>query len=122
MLFPLVLCESLEETAMFSLRLVLGIAPASPRASCGLTRILPHLLQTTNSRHLATDTENNNPSGVGSSLAQEAAKSGGFAKAFEKQSQITDTQEIEQPKTFASLLRHSKLMDVSSTLCSIPCP
>lgn len=38
---------------------------------------------------------------------------GGFAKAFEKQSQLAETQDTEQSYTFASLLRNSKLIDVS---------
>lgn len=42
-----------------------------------------------------------------------AVKVGGFAKAFDKQSQILDTEDKEQNFTFASLLRNSKLMDVS---------
>lgn len=37
----------------------------------------------------------------------------GFAKAYKKQSQILETQDNEQNYTFASLLRNSKLMDVS---------
>ncbi|KAJ8736219.1 hypothetical protein PYW08_006875 [Mythimna loreyi] len=41
-----------------------------------------------------------------------AVKVGGFAKAFEKQSQITDTEAKEENLTFASLLRNSKLMDL----------
>lgn len=41
------------------------------------------------------------------------AKLGGFAKAFEKHSAPqTDTGVVEPPKTFASLLRNSKFMDV----------
>lgn len=40
-------------------------------------------------------------------------KVSGFAKSFEKQSQIADPQDNEQNHTFASLLRNSKLMDVS---------
>lgn len=39
---------------------------------------------------------------------------GGFAKAFEKQSQIQDSQEAVTNHTFPSLLRNSKLMDVSN--------
>lgn len=42
----------------------------------------------------------------------DAAKTGGFAKAYEKQSQIVDTKEPVENHTFASLLRRSKLMDV----------
>lgn len=42
-----------------------------------------------------------------------ASKVGGFAKAFEKQSSILSSEETEQNHTFASLLRNSKLMDVS---------
>uniref|UniRef100_A0A2A4JTN3 Mitochondrial ribosomal protein S28 n=1 Tax=Heliothis virescens TaxID=7102 RepID=A0A2A4JTN3_HELVI len=41
-----------------------------------------------------------------------AIKVSGFAKAFEKQSQILDTEDKEQNFTFASLLRNSKLMDL----------
>lgn len=41
------------------------------------------------------------------------SKIGGFARAFEKQSQIHDTQENVENQTFATLLRNSKLMDVS---------
>ncbi|KOB77389.1 Mitochondrial 28S ribosomal protein S28 [Operophtera brumata] len=59
-----------------------------------------------------TGIEPTNP-GPERSSTLETAKSGGFAKAFEKQSQITDnTQETDEPKTFASLLRHHKLMDL----------
>ncbi|XP_026739456.1 28S ribosomal protein S28, mitochondrial [Trichoplusia ni] len=36
----------------------------------------------------------------------------GFAKAFEKHSQIAEPQDNEQNYTFASLLRNSKLMDL----------
>lgn len=42
-----------------------------------------------------------------------AVKVSGFAKAYEKQTKILDTEDKEQNFTFASLLRHSKLMDVS---------
>ncbi|KAL0851090.1 hypothetical protein ABMA28_006962 [Loxostege sticticalis] len=37
---------------------------------------------------------------------------GGFAKAFEKQSQLSEIQDSEQNQTFASLLRKSKLIDL----------
>lgn len=100
---------------MFSLRLALGIGAAKvSRCSCGTSRIPLQLMRTTNSRSLATGTDPTNP---GPDRTQETVKAGGFAKAFEKQSQITDdTQETEEPKTFASLLRHHKLMDVSFAL------
>ncbi|CAH1639820.1 unnamed protein product [Spodoptera littoralis] len=39
-------------------------------------------------------------------------KVSGFAKAFEKQTKMLDTEDKEQNFTFASLLRHSKLMDL----------
>ncbi|XP_028040818.1 28S ribosomal protein S28, mitochondrial [Bombyx mandarina] len=39
-------------------------------------------------------------------------KLSGFAKAFEKQSQILENPEQEKSYTFASLLRNSKLMDL----------
>lgn len=42
-------------------------------------------------------------------------KTGGFAKAYEKQSQILK-QEDSQDLTFPALLRNSKLIDVSSKL------
>lgn len=100
---------------MFSLRLVLGIGAAIPRASCGTSRVSSHLIKTTNLCGYATDTENTKSESDSSSV-QDSVKAGGFAKAFEKQSQITDTQEAEEPKAFASLLRHSKLMDVSFAL------
>lgn len=41
-------------------------------------------------------------------------KTGGFAKAYEKQSRILDTQQNVENQTFETLLRNSKLMDVSS--------
>lgn len=41
----------------------------------------------------------------------ESTKVGGFAKSFEKQSHLL--QETNDNQTFASLLRNSKLMDVS---------
>ncbi|KAF9801567.1 hypothetical protein SFRURICE_015061 [Spodoptera frugiperda] len=41
-----------------------------------------------------------------------AVKVSGFAKAYEKQTKIFDTEDKEQNFTFASLLRHSKLMDL----------
>lgn len=47
------------------------------------------------------------------SITDESSKVSGFAKAFEKQSQILGTQDKEENYTFASLLRNSKLMDVS---------
>lgn len=43
----------------------------------------------------------------------------GFAKAFEKHSQIAEPQDNEQNYTFASLLRNSKLMDVSEAIVMI---
>lgn len=43
----------------------------------------------------------------------ETSKVGGFAKYYEKQSQLFQ-EEPEQKQTFASLLRNSKLMDVST--------
>ncbi|XP_047985110.1 28S ribosomal protein S28, mitochondrial [Leguminivora glycinivorella] len=42
----------------------------------------------------------------------EIPEKGGFAKAFEKQSQILDTQEPAVNHSFPSLLRNSKLMDL----------
>ncbi|CAG9796532.1 unnamed protein product [Diatraea saccharalis] len=41
---------------------------------------------------------------------ESAQLKGGFAKAFEKQSNLTES--TEQPHTFASLLRNSKLVDL----------
>ncbi|XP_013194200.1 small ribosomal subunit protein bS1m [Amyelois transitella] len=41
-----------------------------------------------------------------------SAQTGGFAKAYEKQSHIIDTQDTEENYTFASLLRQSKLIDL----------
>lgn len=38
---------------------------------------------------------------------------GGFAKAFDKQTHLAENQETDQSYTFASLLRNSKLIDVS---------
>lgn len=43
-------------------------------------------------------------------------KVGGYAKAFDKFEQI-NTEEPEKPQTFASLLRNSKFIDVSLSLC-----
>lgn len=40
------------------------------------------------------------------------SKTGGYAKAFTKFESITQEPK-EEPQTFAALLRHSKLMDVS---------
>ncbi|XP_026759156.2 28S ribosomal protein S28, mitochondrial [Galleria mellonella] len=42
---------------------------------------------------------------------EESERAGGFAKAYEKQSHILDSQENEN-HTFASLLRNSKLIDL----------
>lgn len=47
---------------------------------------------------------------------EQASKSGGFAKAFDKQSQIREPQENIQSETFATLLRNSKLVEVSNKL------
>lgn len=53
------------------------------------------------------------PNAVQLESATPEAKLGGFAKAFEKHSAPqTDTGVVEPPKTFASLLRNSKFMDV----------
>lgn len=52
-----------------------------------------------------------NPEGI--STESTLNKTGGFARSFEKQSQILDTQENVANQTFATLLRNSKLMDVS---------
>ncbi|CAH0405320.1 unnamed protein product [Chilo suppressalis] len=45
-----------------------------------------------------------------SNLTDAVEQKGGFAKAYEKHTNLTDTS--EQPYTFSSLLRHSKLMDL----------
>lgn len=47
-------------------------------------------------------------------------KTGGFAKAYEKQSQIIDIPEKEESYNFASLLRNSKFIDVSFSPISKP--
>ncbi|EDS45624.1 mitochondrial 28S ribosomal protein S28 [Culex quinquefasciatus] len=53
------------------------------------------------------------PNAVQLESATPEAKVGGFAKAFEKHSAPqTDTGVVEPPKTFASLLRNSKFMDL----------
>lgn len=49
----------------------------------------------------------------GKSTETTTSKIGGFARAFEKQSQILDSLENVENQTFATLLRNSKLMDVS---------
>lgn len=55
----------------------------------------------------------------GKSIETTPSKTGGFARAFEKQSEIVDTQENVENQTFATLLRNSKLMNVSSWAYSI---
>lgn len=61
-------------------------------------------------------TTDSNPEGK--STEPTPSKTGGFARAFEKQSHILDTQENVENQTFATLLRNSKLMDVSSAYCT----
>ena len=58
-----------------------------------------------------TGTIKEEPGNVSTDVA--AGKVSGFAKAFEKQSHLLETEDEEQNFTFASLLRNSKLMDVS---------
>lgn len=59
-----------------------------------------------------TGTTQNNQGTVPDASPAKVSQSG-FAKAFEKHSQIAEPQDSEQNYTFASLLRNSKLMDVS---------
>ncbi|CAG9137190.1 unnamed protein product [Plutella xylostella] len=56
-----------------------------------------------------TETINPEPSKVSESAPQQM---GGFAKAFDKHSNILNTEEPEEKHTFASLLRNSKLIDL----------
>lgn len=58
-------------------------------------------------RNISTSTKNFNTNSESSSISEK----GSFAKSFEKQTQLL--QEPEQKQTFASLLRNSKLIDVS---------
>lgn len=48
-----------------------------------------------------------------SETEQVAEKTGGFAKAYERQTNITDNKTEQENLPFATLLRNSKLMDVS---------
>ncbi|XP_075974198.1 mitochondrial ribosomal protein S28 [Anticarsia gemmatalis] len=53
------------------------------------------------------------PKEVQENISEETLnKISGFAKSFEKQSQLAEPKEVEQNYTFASLLRNSKLMDL----------
>ncbi|CAK1602147.1 unnamed protein product [Parnassius mnemosyne] len=61
----------------------------------------------------STNTNSNENDGTTS-----ASKSGGFAKAYEKQSHILN-QDYNQNQTFSSLLRKSKLMDLGDPVGKI---
>lgn len=63
--------------------------------------------------HRFCSTTDANPEGKSTDTT--SSKTGGFAKAFEKQSHIVDTQENVENEPFATLLRNSKLMDVSGS-------
>ncbi|VVC93624.1 unnamed protein product [Leptidea sinapis] len=54
-----------------------------------------------------------------SNPTEESNKVGGFAKAFEKQSQIVDQDKFIPSATFASLLRNSKLVDLGDPVGKI---
>lgn len=56
--------------------------------------------------------DNNNTTGA----TAEATKLSGFAQAFERHLQPAAEAPAEPPKSFASLLRHSKFVDVSSSI------
>ncbi|KAJ0182461.1 hypothetical protein K1T71_001830 [Dendrolimus kikuchii] len=73
------------------------------------SHIVPSLPVTILSRWFANTTETSTER---SNLESSGTKTGGFAKAFEKQSQIAEPQENVQNQTFAALLRSSKLIDL----------
>ncbi|XP_028170337.1 28S ribosomal protein S28, mitochondrial [Ostrinia furnacalis] len=70
---------------------------------------LPHYRKPTNLRGFSITIDEN--SNVEKTDIDSTPK-GGFAKAFEKQSQLNEIQDSEQNHTFASLLRNSKLIDL----------
>ncbi|KAI5635606.1 mitochondrial ribosomal protein MRP-S35 domain-containing protein [Phthorimaea operculella] len=82
---------------MFATRICRALRPVSLRA---------------NSLRLYSASEPNNPTTTEKVPETVPDKTGGFAKAYEKQSQILETNENEPNHTFASLLKNSKLMDL----------
>lgn len=72
-----------------------------------LCRNLKHYNIIFHTRNISTSTKCFNTHSETSSISEK----GSFAKSFEKQTQLL--QEPEQKQTFASLLRNSKLIDVS---------
>lgn len=50
---------------------------------------------------------------ISDNIKESTEKLSGFAKAYEKQSNILNVPAPKENKSFASLLRNSKLMDVS---------
>ncbi|KAG6458693.1 LOW QUALITY PROTEIN: 28S ribosomal protein S28, mitochondrial-like [Manduca sexta] len=75
----------------------------------GILKQLKHGRITSNSRYFSNANETTDSVNPPEDTTN---KIGGFAKAFEKQSQIIETPESEEKYTFASLLRNSNLMDL----------
>lgn len=96
---------------MLPARTVIGKA-IFHRTAIRSSRHNDHLRNALGIHRYSTGTESSS-TGQEAQVNTDAAKTGGFAKAFEKQSQIVETKEPEENHTFASLLRRSKLMDVS---------
>lgn len=71
--------------------------------------------RTTDQQNLTTDQENT----INQQNIVTEDKLGGYAKSFQKFEQ-SQSQEPETPMTFASLLRNSKLIDVSTTQSILP--
>lgn len=98
---------------MFYLKKSIPIVASKMLATCRTTRHIGSNIART-SRTFCTPVSTNTGTQDSASMTEDASsKISGFAKAFEKQSQISEVKDIEQNYTFASLLRNSKLMDVS---------